>query len=124
MKLERKVIILNEIYRELFGDSENLIDLYFDKKEEEMTELAEKTGGRSFFPEDYHQIGKYCGEIVQEIKSKYYLTYISNQHLSPDTYHRIAIEYLKPSSRMIYRKGYYYKPRLESPPWILEPAFK
>jgi Ca-activated chloride channel homolog len=124
LKLERKVIILNEIYRELFGDSENLIDLYFDRREEEMIEVAEKTGGRSFFPEDYHQIGKYCSEIVQEIKNKYYLTYISNQHLSPETYHRIAIEYLKPSSRMIYRKGYYYKPRLEPPPWILEPTLK
>jgi Ca-activated chloride channel family protein len=124
LKLGRKVIIYNEIYRKLFGDSEDLIDLYFDRWEEEMTELAEKTGGRSFFPEDYLQIGKYCSEIVHEIKNKYYLTYISNQHLSPDTYHRIAIEYLKPSSRMIYRKGYYYQPRLESPSWVLEPTLK
>jgi len=123
-KKERRVIILNDIYRRLFGEDENYIDEFFDKREAEMTSLAENTGGRCFFPGDYDQVKKYYREIANEMKSKYYLTYVSNQELKPDTYHQITIEYLKPSSRMIYRKGYYYKPGAQQRPEILEPVFE
>ena len=123
-KKQRNVIILNDIYKRLFGDEQNYIDEYFDRKETEMTELAEKTGGRCFFPGDYDEIKKDYSEIAREMKSKYYLTYVSNQDLLPDTYHQISIEYLKPCSRMTYRKGYYYQPRIEQRPRVLEPALE
>jgi VWFA-related protein len=110
-KQERRVIMLTDIYRRLFGDDENYIDEFFRKRESEMTELAEKTGGRCFFPADYNQIKGVYAEIARELTSKYYLTYISNQKLLPNSYHRITIEYLAPSSRIIYRKGYYHEPR-------------
>jgi VWFA-related protein len=111
---ERRVIMLTDIYRRLFGSDENYIDEFFNKREAEMTDLAESTGGRCFFPSDYDQIKDEYAEVARELKSKYYLTYVSNQKLVPNTYHRIAIEYLGPASKVIYRKGYYFRPRMIS----------
>ena len=68
-------------------------------------------------------MGNYV-EIAKEIKSKYYLTYVSNQDLAPDSYHVISVEYLKPFSKMNYRKGYYYLPRSEKLPRYLKPSFR
>jgi VWFA-related protein len=111
-RTQRRVIMLTDIYKRLFGSDENYIDEFFNKKETEMTDLAERTGGRCFFPTDYDQIKDVYAEVAHELKSKYYLTYVSNQRLVPNTYHRIAVEYLEPASKVIYRKGYYFQPRM------------
>jgi VWFA-related protein len=118
-KQERRVVILSNIYKRLFGESENYIDEFFRKRESEMTELADQTGGRCFFASDYDQIKHLYIEVARELKSKHFLTYISSQNLPPDTYHRISIEYLAPMSKISYRKGYYYEPRLL--PKVLQP---
>jgi len=110
-KKERRVRMLVDIYKRLFGSDSDYVDEYFRKKETEISGLAEQTGGRSFFPDDYNRIKGVYSEVARELKSKYYLTYVSNQDLSPDSYHRIALEYLKPASKILYRKGYYYKPK-------------
>ncbi len=107
---ERRVIMLSDIYKRLFGDA-NYIEEFFQRREAEMTDLAEKTGGRCFFPTDYDQIGGVYNEVARELKSKYFLTYVSNQEKKPNSYHRIALEYLLPSSKIAYRKGYYYEPK-------------
>ncbi len=106
---ERRVIMLSDIYKRLFGDG-NYIEEFFQKREAEMTDLAEKTGGRCFFPSDYDQIKGVYGEVSRELKSKYFLTYVSNQVMKPNSYHRIALEDLLPSSKLTYRKGYFYEP--------------
>ncbi len=107
---ERRVIMLADIYKRLTGDG-NYIEEFFQRREAEMTDLAEKTGGRCFFPADYDQIKGIYSEVAHELKSKYYLTYVSNQVMKPNSYHRIALEYLPPSSKIAYRKGYYYEPK-------------
>jgi hypothetical protein len=101
---------LNNIYRRLTGD-ENYVDEFFEKKEKEMTELAEKTGGRCLFPPNYNEIGAAYSEIAEELKNQYYVTYVSNQVMTPDSYHRITVEYLRPAGKLVYRRGYYYQPR-------------
>jgi Ca-activated chloride channel family protein len=111
-KQERRVRILDDIYKRLFGRNSDYIDEFFEKREAEMTSLAEQTGGRCFFPNDYDEIKGVYAEVARELKSKYYLTYVSNQEMLPDSYHRIAIEYLGSASKLIYRKGYYYEPRV------------
>jgi VWFA-related protein len=108
---ERRVVMLNDIYKRLFGEDADYVEEFFHRKEAQMTELAEGTGGRSFFPTDYDQIKDVYSEVARELKSKYYLTYVSNQAMVANSYHRIAVEYLQPASKIIYRKGYYYKPR-------------
>jgi VWFA-related protein len=110
-KQERRVRILDDIYKRLFGKNSDYIDEFFEKREAEMSNLAEQTGGRCFFPNDYDAIRGVYSEFARELKSKYFLTYVSNQDMLPNSYHRIAIEYLGPSSRIIYRKGYYYEPQ-------------
>jgi Ca-activated chloride channel homolog len=107
---QRRVVMLDGIYRRLFGESD-YIDKFFNQREAEMTELAEKTGGRCFFPTAYDQIRTMYAEVARELGSKYYLTYVSNQQKEPNTYHRITLEYLPPHSKLIYRKGYYHQPR-------------
>jgi Ca-activated chloride channel homolog len=108
---ERRVLMISDMLKRLYGDSEDYIGEFFKKKEMEMVELSEKTGGRCFFLTDYDQLKNIYVEVARELKSKYYLTYVSNQRLEPNSYHRIAIEYLEPTSKIIYRKGYYYKPQ-------------
>lgn len=111
-RFQRRVMALTDIYKRLFGEDDNYIEEFFRKREAQMIGLAEETGGRCFFPADYEAIRDIYAEVARELKSKYYLTYISNQTLSPDTYHRISIEYLKPASKIVHRKGYYYLPRM------------
>jgi Ca-activated chloride channel family protein len=107
---ERRVIIMADILKRMFGDDEDYIAEYFKKRENEMSDLSEKTGGRCFFPTDYNQLKSVYSDVARELKSKYYLTYVSNQNLAPNSYHRISIEYLEPTSKINYRKGYYYQP--------------
>jgi Ca-activated chloride channel homolog len=106
---QRRVVWLNEIYSRLFPDS-NYIDEFFTKKEAEMTDLAEKTGGRCYFPSSYTQIRDVYKQVASELKNQYYITYVSDQTMTPNSYHRITVEYLQPSNKLVYRKGYYFKP--------------
>jgi Ca-activated chloride channel homolog len=110
-KSERRVLMISDMLKRLYGDNEDYIGEFFKRKEEEMSELAEKTGGRCFFPTDYNRLKNIYVEVARELKSKYYLTYVSNQRLQPNSYHRIAIEYLEPVNKINYRKGYYYQPQ-------------
>jgi Ca-activated chloride channel homolog len=116
---EPRVKFLSDALKKLSGDENvNYVDEYFKKREEDMIDLSEKTGGRCFFPADYDQIKHLYSDIAHELRSKYFLTYVSNQDLAPNSFHRISIEYLKPSSKIIYRKGYYFQPKRERLPSI------
>jgi len=106
---QRRVVILNDIYQRLFGDK-NYIEEFFARKEAEMVDLAEKTGGRCYFPSGYNEIKNVYKQVAQELKNQYYLTYVSEGAKPPNSFHRITVEYLQPSSKLIYRKGYFYKP--------------
>jgi Ca-activated chloride channel family protein len=108
-RTQRRVVILNDIYQRLFGDVD-YIDEFFTKKEAQMTELAEKTGGRCYFPISYNQIRDVYKQVAQELRNQYYLTYVSESAKARNSFHRITVEYLPPSSKLIYRKGYYFKP--------------
>ena len=76
-----------------------------------MIDLAEKSGGRCYFPSDYDQLGQAYADVAKELKNQYFLTYVSGGGKSPNSYHRITVEYLGASARLIYRKGYYHEPR-------------
>lgn len=106
---QSRVVMLSDIYKKL-GGNDDYVEDFFRKKEAELTDLSEKTGGRAFFPTDYDQIKDVYSEVARELKSKYYLTYISNQDKPPNTYHRIMLEYLRPVSKLTYRQGYYFEP--------------
>ena len=107
---QRRVKFLTGVYKKMFGDA-SYVEEFFRKREVEMTELSERTGGRAFFPADYNQIKGVYAEVARELRSKYFLTYVSNQEKAADTYHRIKLEYLPPSSKLVYRQGYYFEPK-------------
>jgi Ca-activated chloride channel homolog len=111
---ERRVLMIADMLKRLYGDGEDYIGEIFKNKEKEMTELSEKTGGRCFFPSGYDRLTNIYVDVARELKSKYYLTYVSNQKLKPNSYHRISIEYMEPTSKINYRKGYYYQPQFVS----------
>ena len=113
-KRERRVIMISDILKRMFGDGEDYIDEFFRKREGEMTDLSEKTGGRCFFLTGKVFLTDIYAQVARELKSKYYLTYISSQSLLPDSYHGISIEYLEPASKVIYRKGYYYSASVDA----------
>jgi len=106
----RRVVMLSDIYKRLFGDHD-YIEVFFQKREAEMTDLAEETGGRCFFPTDYGQIKGVCTEVAQELKGKYFLTYVSNQTAEPNSHHNISLEYLPQSTKLTFRKGYSLEPQ-------------
>jgi VWFA-related protein len=108
-KKQRRVVMLSDIYKRLFGD-DNYIEEFFQRREQEMIGLADKTGGRCYFPTDYDQIRNAYDQVARDLKNQYFITYISNQSKEPNTYHNISVEYLPPSSRLIYRRGYYFEP--------------
>jgi len=118
---QRRVVIVEDIYRKMFSEEMNYVDEFFNKREKEMTDLAEITGGRVFFPTDYNSISNVYTEIARELKNKYYLTYVSDQDPAPDSWSRIAVEYLRPASEVMYRRGYYHLP--EMPRKLAGPAF-
>ncbi len=106
---QRRVIMLQEIYEKNFGE-DNYIERFFLKREAEMRGLAERTGGRAFFPVSYDRIKDVYREVARELKHQYYLTYVSNQTKVPKSYYQISLDYLPPTSRLNYRRGYYFKP--------------
>jgi VWFA-related protein len=120
-KQVRRVVIIEDIYKKMFGEEMNYVDEFFDKREKEMTDLAARTGGRVFFPLDYNSIRNVYAEIARELKNKYYITYVSNQDLASDSWHRISVEYLGSASEIVHRRGYYYLP--ETPRKIHGPVF-
>jgi Ca-activated chloride channel family protein len=109
-KTQRRVLWLNNIYKRLTGDG-NYVEEFFEKKEREMSQLAEKTGGRCLFPPNFNEIGTAYREIAEELKNQYYLTYVTNQVMVPASYHSIKVDYLRPAAKLVYRQGYYYRPK-------------
>jgi len=108
-KRQRRVIMLAEIYSKHFGDAD-YVDDFFRKREAEISDLSERTGGRALFPATYDEIKDVYDEFARELKSKQYLTYVSNRAKASNSYNSIALEYLPTFSKIIYRKGYYFEP--------------
>ncbi len=110
-RTQRRVVMLSDIYRRMFGDHDYISE-FFEKIEARMTDLAERSGGRCLFLSDYNRIPGLYSEVALELKSKYYLTYISNRQKAPDTFHRINVEYKRPHGKISYRRGYYFRPQV------------
>ena len=108
-KRQRRVVMLSEIYNRHFGDADYVED-FFRKREAEISDLSERTGGRALFPSSYDEIKNVYAEFARELKSKHYLTYVSNREKASNSYNNIALEYLPSFSKIIYRKGYYFEP--------------
>jgi hypothetical protein len=36
---------------------------------------------------------------------------VTNQVMVPASYHSIKVDYLRPAAKLVYRQGYYYRPK-------------
>ncbi len=72
-----------------------------------LTNLAEETGGKVFFPFKVEDLEQSFREINQELRSQYNLGYISNNKARDGSYRKIEIKVQERGLKLRYRKGYY-----------------
>lgn len=79
-----------------------------------LTSLAEKTGGRAFFPKKETDLAAAFQEIEQELRSQYLLAYSSTNKARDGQFRSMTIEITNPSLakeklKLRYRPGYFAK---------------
>jgi VWFA-related protein len=81
-----------------------------------LREVAERTGGRAFFPKKEEDLNKAFIEIEQELRTQYLLAYSSTNKDRDGSYRKITIEItnpalLKEKVQLRHRPGYFAKRR-------------
>lgn len=74
--------------------------------------VAERTGGRAFFPRKEADLTAAFAEIEQELRSQYLLAYSSTNKNRDGSYRQMRIEIINPELRRLklrYRPGYFAK---------------
>lgn len=79
-----------------------------------LRELAEKTGGRAFFPKKEGELESAFTEIEQELRTQYLLAYSSTNKRRDGAYRRITVEVTNPELKkqnitIRHRPGYFAK---------------
>jgi VWFA-related protein len=77
--------------------------------------VAESTGGRAFFPKKEVDLRKAFGEIEQELRSQYLITYSSTNKRRDGSYREMRLEIVNPllqkeKLKLRYRPGYFARP--------------
>jgi len=77
-------------------------------------ELAERTGGRAFFPKKEVDLQAAFTEIEQELRTQYLIAYSSTNKKRDGAYRRITVEITNPELRrdkleIRHRPGYFAK---------------
>jgi VWFA-related protein len=117
--IEAVVAVNAVVYAIGIGDDE------FD--EGALKKLSERTGGRAFIPEDEIDLNAAFGQIQNELRTQYLLSYSPTNKARDNTFRRIRIELVNPELRkqklnLTYRNGYFARPpaatsgRAERPP--------
>lgn len=76
--------------------------------------VADRTGGRAFFPTQPAELKASFAQIDQELRSQYLIAYTPTNKNRDGSYRRIRIEVINPALRqnkplLLYRAGYYAK---------------
>jgi Ca-activated chloride channel homolog len=72
-----------------------------------LQQLANETGGKALFPFVVEDLDSAFREIGQELRSQYYLGYISNNAKKDGSYRKIEIKVSDKNLKLNYRKGYF-----------------
>jgi VWFA-related protein len=80
-----------------------------------LRDLAQRTGGRAFFPDKNLDLMAAFAEIEQELRTQYLIAYSSSNKRRDGSYRRITIEITNPDLRkekleLRHRPGYFAKP--------------
>lgn len=79
----------------------------FREAEYVLKQLAQETGGRSFFPTSVHELPKIYEQISQELATLYSIAYSSKNPLRNGAWRRIVVRVAKPGLIARTRQGYY-----------------
>lgn len=77
-----------------------------------LREVAERTGGRAFFPDKNFDLNAAFAEIERELRTQYLIAYSSTNKKRDGTYRKITIEITNPDLKKLdlrHRPGYYAK---------------
>ncbi|MBI4265764.1 MAG: VWA domain-containing protein [Acidobacteria bacterium] len=72
-----------------------------------MRQLAQETGGRSFFPAKIEDLNGVYAQIADELASQYTLGYVSKNTRRDGTFRRIVVQVSRPNVTPRTKKGYY-----------------
>ena len=80
-----------------------------------LREIAERTGGRAFFPDKKFDLNSAFAEIEQELRTQYLIAYSSTNKKHDGAYRKITIEITnadlrKQNLKLRHRPGYFAKP--------------
>lgn len=79
----------------------------FQEAEFVLRQLAQETGGRSFFPSHVNELPKIYEQISQELSTLYSLAYTSRNPLRNGAWRRVAVRVARPGHVARTRQGYY-----------------
>jgi VWFA-related protein len=74
-----------------------------------LDQLADQTGGRSYFIGSIEKLSETFRKIIKELKSQYYLTYTPRPGLRPKTWHRIDVKVDRSDLVVRARKEYFFQ---------------
>lgn len=78
-----------------------------DRAEEMLITLAEKTGGRIYFPLEQSELRDVYGQIAEELGTQYILRYVPRDTARDGRYRRIRVTVSNPAYLASAREGYY-----------------
>ena len=81
-----------------------------------LKKIAERTGGRAYFPRSERDLRDAFDQIQRELRSQYLVAYSPSNKSRDGTYRRVVIEITNPdlrreNPRLTYRPGYFAKAR-------------
>ena len=79
----------------------------FREAEFVMRQLAQETGGRSFFPTKIEDLNGVYGQIADELASQYTLGYVSKNARRDGTFRRIVVQVGRANATPRHKRGYY-----------------
>lgn len=86
---------------------EELSSRGFNEADFVLKQLAQETGGRSFFPERIEDLAGVYGEIADELASQYSLGYVSKNARRDGAWRRLVVRVGKEGTRARTKAGYY-----------------
>jgi Ca-activated chloride channel family protein len=86
----------------------------FKEAEFVLRQLAQETGGRSFFPREASELPKIYEQISDELASQYTLAYTSKNQRRDGAWRRIVVRVARPNTIARTKQGY-YAPSATSP---------
>jgi Ca-activated chloride channel family protein len=79
----------------------------FKEAEYVLKQLAQETGGRTFFPKSVHELPKIYEQISQELSTLYSVAYSSRNPVRNGAWRRIVVRLARPGMIARTRQGYY-----------------